>query len=635
MAAGDVNGDGKDDLLFGAPQKNGNSGEAYVVFGGQAAGSTVDLDDFPQASSPQGFRIDPDAAVAGPETLGSGVAVLGDANGDGRAEVAVGGPGTNTGQGRAYVIPGQATGATAALPGAAAWTVDGGINESVGGSLGAIGDLNSDGRGELLIGTPGGVWILFGRVGPAAVDLAAAPAASSAVEIAKGALTNSGFLGTVFGIPSVTGDARPDIVMTGLSAGPGQGGVVVVVAGRSASLSLARRSNVFLRIDGHEGHDLTSVHPAGDLNGDGREDLLIGSRESSPRGRAGAGVAYAVLLKADTHDIDLERLGHEGRRYDGGAAGLAAGTSVGAPGDLNGDGLAELAIGSPQTAQQGSVHLLDGRTVDGAAPQTRITAAPPASGQTGEVTFQFAADDTGATFECRLDAGAFETCTSPRAISPGAGAHTFQVRASDAVGNTDPTPASAAFTLVDAPTGPSGPTGSTGPTGTSGPTGPGTPAGPTGTSGPNGPAAPGPALPRPTVRDRVVPRLTSVALSPRRFRVSSLTTALNAVAPLGSRLSYRLNEPARVTIVVERLRAGRRSGRRCVAGRRRGARCTAVTRVGVLRRASKAGLTRIRFSGRVGRRALALGNHRLRISARDAAGNTSRTATVTFSVVRR
>ncbi len=85
------------------------------------------------------------------------------------------------------------------------------------------------------------------------------------------------------------------------------------------------------------------------------------------------------LKQNNTHPIDLDRLGFEGRRYDGAAAGEIAGTAVGAPGDLTGDGRPELAIGAPNTPQQGTVYLIDGRTSDGVAPQTTITSAPPAS----------------------------------------------------------------------------------------------------------------------------------------------------------------------------------------------------------------------------------------------------------------
>jgi hypothetical protein len=100
-------------------------------------------------------------------------------------------------------------------------------------------------------------------------------------------------------------------------------------------------------------------------------------------------------------------------------------------------------------------------------------------------------------------------------------------------------------------------------------------------------------------------------------------------------LTYQLSEAATVTITVERLQTGRRSGRRCVAGRRTGTRCTRVTKAGVLRRTSKAGPSRIAFSGRIGRKALPVGAYRLRVVAADPSGNTSRPVNVKMRIMRR
>jgi hypothetical protein len=85
--------------------------------------------------------------------------------------------------------------------------------------------------------------------------------------------------------------------------------------------------------------------------------------------------------------------------------------------------------------------------VDTTAPDTTITGNPPAV--TGaNASFTFTGSDAGsgvASFECKLDAGSFAACTSPQSYTGlSAGGHTFQVRAIDAVGNVDATPASAA-----------------------------------------------------------------------------------------------------------------------------------------------------------------------------------------------
>jgi hypothetical protein len=82
-------------------------------------------------------------------------------------------------------------------------------------------------------------------------------------------------------------------------------------------------------------------------------------------------------------------------------------------------------------------------TIDTAAPDTSITSGPSGIVANPDASFAFAATETGSTFECRLDGGPYSTCTSPNGLSNlDPGTHSFQVRATDAAGNTDSTPAS-------------------------------------------------------------------------------------------------------------------------------------------------------------------------------------------------
>jgi hypothetical protein len=91
---------------------------------------------------------------------------------------------------------------------------------------------------------------------------------------------------------------------------------------------------------------------------------------------------------------------------------------------------------------------------DTTPPDTTITTGPVGTVTSASASFEFSATETGSTFECQLDAGAFEACTSPTAYSGlAAGQHTFGVRATDAAGNTDATPATRTWTVEDAPTG--------------------------------------------------------------------------------------------------------------------------------------------------------------------------------------
>ncbi|MCA9677154.1 MAG: hypothetical protein KC464_19165, partial [Myxococcales bacterium] len=90
-------------------------------------------------------------------------------------------------------------------------------------------------------------------------------------------------------------------------------------------------------------------------------------------------------------------------------------------------------------------------TVDTVAPDTTITSAPAALTASGAASFEFAANEAGSTFQCRLDGGAWAACTSPQAYASLAdGGHTFDVRAVDPAGNTDGSPATHAWTIDSA-----------------------------------------------------------------------------------------------------------------------------------------------------------------------------------------
>jgi hypothetical protein len=106
-------------------------------------------------------------------------------------------------------------------------------------------------------------------------------------------------------------------------------------------------------------------------------------------------------------------------------------------------------------------------TVDTLPPETTITASPPAATNSRNATFSFASSEAGSTFQCKLDGAAFAACSSPVAYtSLSVASHTFQVRATDALGHQDASPA--AFTWVIDTTAPnttitSGPSGSNNP----------------------------------------------------------------------------------------------------------------------------------------------------------------------------
>jgi hypothetical protein len=87
--------------------------------------------------------------------------------------------------------------------------------------------------------------------------------------------------------------------------------------------------------------------------------------------------------------------------------------------------------------------------VDVTAPETTIDSGPTDPTAETDAVFTFGADDASATFECRLDGGAWTACASPEAVTGLApGAHVFEVRAVDPAGNADAAPAAHAWTVT-------------------------------------------------------------------------------------------------------------------------------------------------------------------------------------------
>jgi hypothetical protein len=88
---------------------------------------------------------------------------------------------------------------------------------------------------------------------------------------------------------------------------------------------------------------------------------------------------------------------------------------------------------------------------DTTAPETTITSGPTGTTTDSTPTFAFSSSEAGSTFECRLDAGAYVACTSPKAYSGlSTGSHSFSVRAKDAAGNVDASPATRSWTIQSA-----------------------------------------------------------------------------------------------------------------------------------------------------------------------------------------
>jgi hypothetical protein len=250
------------------------------------------------------------------------------------------------------------------------------------------------------------------------------------------------------------------------------------------------------------------------------------------------------------------------------------------------------------------------------ATKPRIALAQAANGVVGQpVAFSAVVDDVWGPFrvDWTFGDGASATGTSVSHVYTEPGTKPVGITVTDAAGNA------ATGTLASSISPPpSGDTGGTGGSGGTGGTG-GTTTDTTGTTAGTGTAPTGGGtvpLPPP---DRTAPRFTTKpAVSRKRFRAIT-TRATTAATPKGTVFTYALSEPAKVTIRIER---------------RRSARPLRFAKAGKLTRLSKAGRTKLRFSGRIGSRSLKPGVYRATFTPRDAAGNTGKPARVSFTVVR-
>jgi hypothetical protein len=373
-AAGDVNGDGRADVIVGAPEANTtgpSSGAAYVIFG-QPAPTTVTLSNVGLPPS-QGFLI---RGAATMNEAGWSVAGAGDVNGDGLADVIVGAPnaaGLVPRSGNAYVIfgsrsPHTVTLSNNALPASEGFLINGVSQDDLAGfSVAGAGDVNGDGLADVIIGAPGAnatgpfsgaAYVVFGRRNAATVNLSNSALSPSDGFLIRGAATDNQAGFSVAGAGDVNGDGHPDVIVGApFAAGlvPGSGNAYVVFGGTSPSTvtlsNNALPASVGFLINGVAQGDLAgdSVAAAGDVNGDGLADVIIGASHANATGPA-SGAAYVVFGRRTAATVNLSNSGlspTDGFLIRGAGAGDRAGASVAGAGDVNGDGFADVIVGAP------------------------------------------------------------------------------------------------------------------------------------------------------------------------------------------------------------------------------------------------------------------------------------------------
>ncbi|MEY3135551.1 MAG: hypothetical protein RJA39_1433, partial [Pseudomonadota bacterium] len=378
---GDMNKDGFADVLIGMPQDaaSSNPGGAFLVYG-KANNTTGSLAEYQKDIVALGATPAALSITSTFDTAGFSVSSAGDVNGDGWSDMiisahfqVVSGLAGNTG--KTYVVYGSAwlsdqqTISLGNVGGSVPGFVISGwqAGEESGTSVSSAGDFNGDGKADMLVsayfndtaGTNAGMtYVVLGKTGNVAVNLeniknnigGFAIRGENASDFSGVSVSSGG---------DINGDGLGDIIIGAIIGGSANAnpysGKTYVVFGRSTANATIDLGQVAAGVGGfaivsstddeQSGH---SVSSAGDINGDGLADIILGAPFKAEGGGANTGHSFVVYGKSSTTQVNLTDIGNNigGFAIVGQGAQDLSGYSVGAAGDVNGDGLADLIVGA-------------------------------------------------------------------------------------------------------------------------------------------------------------------------------------------------------------------------------------------------------------------------------------------------
>lgn len=328
LISADLDDDGIDDLVAGLPMLIRQEGGLRVFLGaGRSTWSTVSPD----------YAYDADEEFGG--GLGFALADAGDLSGDGFDDVLVGARSNGgAGEGAVGLLLGGAAGSIGLGD---IWLTGESSSEQAGFTVAGGQDLDGDGVVDFVVGTgnSGLTYVVFGPI-------------TESAGLGDADVVMSEGYNAVIAIPGdLTGDGRPDVAMGTSSAAAA---FVFEIVG-AASMTVSDATATFTGDSGS--YAGFSIAGAGDVNGDGRPDLLVGAPGFDP---SLAGSAYLLLapLTANRDLADADGV------LQGEGFGDLAGYSVAGAGDVDADGYADIVIGAPHNdagaTDGGAAYLLFG-----------------------------------------------------------------------------------------------------------------------------------------------------------------------------------------------------------------------------------------------------------------------------------